>query len=377
MKKLEYSVKKIELNVATVKAIKNGATMFVLPVENEKELWNKRMDWCRSNYLPCAKAEIWDKSLIVGSYLQSRDEFYIQEDFFEHDDGSISAISEYYSPEEFCESCERLDSTLYAANSMSLKQASIIDTVYSVVVKHVQDITLEECEKICGYRDYRACYNLLNEGYEGGLDIASDNPKVFLYLIDGIERTNAKKDLDILLSPETVKLDLETLKEVLSKWRERRNIISSDPEIEYNLLSEAAEAIEELEVGEIEKFVVEVADIAILSMNWLALEGHDFNLETVEVTNIYDLKRHINLTKIKKDSVSYTFNYCVCLIEKYNYNALKLIREKINVINSRVQDPAQKIAWENGEPRAKWLKWEDQPEMTKYSPNYESCKRLI
>lgn len=49
----------------------------------------------------------------------------------------------------------------------------------SYIIKKVQDISLEECKRICGYSDYKACYNMLNENYKKSW-IEIDNPYVFL-----------------------------------------------------------------------------------------------------------------------------------------------------------------------------------------------------
>lgn len=63
--------------------------------------------------------------------------------------------------------------------------------VIDISLKKVIDLTLEECKSICGVADYKYCYNILNERYipifPSSLDIALDNPYLFVYTIENLE----------------------------------------------------------------------------------------------------------------------------------------------------------------------------------------------
>ena len=133
----------IKLSSAQIKAIEKGARSFVLEInDKDKMAWMKRMDWCKKERLAPAKAECWDMSLMALSEIKEGDLIKIHGDIL-----------------------------------------GILGRVEKVQLKRVQDLTLDECKKICTHKDYKACYNLLNEDYKNGSDIALDNPFVFLYSI--------------------------------------------------------------------------------------------------------------------------------------------------------------------------------------------------
>lgn len=60
--------------------------------------------------------------------------------------------------------------------------------ITNIRLKRVLDLTIEECVYICGVSDYKYCYNTLNKRYRTifplSLDIALDNPYLFMYTIE-------------------------------------------------------------------------------------------------------------------------------------------------------------------------------------------------
>lgn len=173
-------MKAIQINQQQVKAYKNGATMFIIPITDKnisiqldkgefiQSAYSFECDWCKGKDANCTDCyglgRRWDidcesKKEFVAKYspLQIDDEFFLE-------------YTEYAEPFNFCN-----------GNKIDFK---LLDVCLDVEVKRIQNITLDECEKVCGYKDYRSCYNLLNVNYKG-VYIACDNPYVFLITVKG------------------------------------------------------------------------------------------------------------------------------------------------------------------------------------------------
>lgn len=66
--------------------------------------------------------------------------------------------------------------------------------------------------------------------------------------------------------------------------------------------------------------------------------------------------------------------FCINETELMGYDNIKCNDEVFSEINSREQDPLQKIQWRESYPFGKWQKRKDQNPSTLYKANYESCK---
>ena len=62
-------------------------------------------------------------------------------------------------------------------------------------------------------------------------------------------------------------------------------------------------------------------------------------------------------------------------VKELGFDFIKCMSETLFEIESRQQDPEQKLLWEQrGSNGEKWQKWKEQPEDTLYKANYSKCR---
>lgn len=167
----------------------------------------------------------------------------------------------------------------------------------------------------------------------------------------------------------------------LKNWREERNIVNFGLDIQDNILDEIEEAKEELLNGRIQAFAVEVADVAIFCFNGIGQLGMDYvehkhGYERISLEALESLcdSMNISLPVATYQKLAMLISLCKDLIESHGYDFKKIVMEKIKVVSSRVQDPSQKLEWEENGVRGKWLKDKNQDKSTIYIADYDSCK---
>jgi len=67
--------------------------------------------------------------------------------------------------------------------------------------------------------------------------------------------------------------------------------------------------------------------------------------------------------------------FSVDAMMKLGYDPECALDETAKEINSRIQDPDQKVEWAEKGISGKWQKWKGQPESTKYIANYDICRK--
>ena len=134
----------------------------------------------------------------------------------------------------------------------------------------------------------------------------------------------------------------------LKVWRKDRNITKANTRVYVE------NVIEELmEIYYTDKQFIEEEKDLIMAMF--------FDAEPIGVEDTIDAIQDIQVFSINEtELMGYDNEMC-------NYEVFK-------EINSREQDPGQKIKWEKFGTDGKWLKNKYQSETTKYTADYERCK---
>lgn len=137
--------------------------------------------------------------------------------------------------------------------------------------------------------------------------------------------------------------------ENLSKWRDERNVHTPNHKQYFmNVLEELLEDMYDKE--DIQYAVQSITDAWYLD----------------------DVKIDINQTIDKMCDISvFTINE----IENNGYDYCKSMDETFKEINSRKQDPIQKMLWDRTSPQGKWKKDSNQDKTTLYKARYNECKR--
>ncbi len=185
-------MKAIQFTKEQIEARENGASKFIVPIdETIKEGYIFQGYSSRADEI--IKANFWNESIrdiqFIELPLQKGDEFFIQEEFWElsnkgYNKNFVKDKKIIYKSDK----SEKSKRTLWLdASQMQEHQSRHKDTCLGIEVKRVQDLTLEECEKVCNYKDYRACYNLLQADWDG-VHIEIDNPYIFLITYKGIQQ---------------------------------------------------------------------------------------------------------------------------------------------------------------------------------------------
>ena len=121
-----------------------------------------------------------------------------------------------------------------------------------------------------------------------------------------------------------------TNKNRLEQWRKDRNLTGPSGEIVNMLLEEVKEVEVEVKAKRINKLLGELADVIIIAANEIELMGYDSD---------------------------------------------KIVEEKIKVISSREQSPAQKEIWSKWGASGKWEKNKYQDKSTIYIADFEKWRK--
>lgn len=136
----------------------------------------------------------------------------------------------------------------------------------------------------------------------------------------------------------------------LRQWRKDRNITNADTKVYV------ANVIEELlEIYCDDKKTIEYLQEQIMDKYF------DFDNELLNKDVALDAIQDIQVFSVNET-------------ELMRYDNEKCNKEVYKHINSRRQDPIQKIEWQNNGASEKWLKDRSQPQEEIYQPKYEDCK---
>ena len=143
--------------------------------------------------------------------------------------------------------------------------------------------------------------------------------------------------------------DNKSLTQKLRQWRADRNITKADYLVFVgNILEELLEPL-------YDKNTIEDIKDEFMT-NWI--NGDDTMPDTLDII----------------DAIQDIQVFCINETELMGYDNIKCNNEVFSEINSREQDPLQKIQWRESYPFGKWQKRKDQNPSTLYKANYESCK---
>jgi hypothetical protein len=134
----------------------------------------------------------------------------------------------------------------------------------------------------------------------------------------------------------------------LKVWRKDRNITTANTRV---YVENVIEELMEIYYKD-KQFIKEEKDL-IMSMF--------FDAEPISVDDTIDAIQDIQVFSVNEtELMGYDNEMC-------NYEVFK-------EINSREQDPIQKIEWQDKKPHGKWKKWSEQPKDTLYKADYSRCK---
>ena len=89
---------------------------------------------------------------------------------------------------------------------------------------------------------------------------------------------------------------------------------------------------------------------------------------------VFSVKKPISEHEIV-DAISDIKVFSINEVENMGYDVRKTMNETILEINSRVQDPEQRLLWSEIGPVGKWKKDPDQDKSTLYKADYTTCKK--
>ena len=158
-----------------------------------------------------------------------------------------------------------------------------------------------------------------------------------------------KNEVERLLNGRGLKVESnKNLTENLREWRKDRNIIEPNTKVFIeNILEEL------LEIYYADKEMIKACKNDIMSDYFCLPELNEINtLDAIQDIQVF----------------------CINETELTGYDNVKCNNEVFKEINSREQDPLQKIQWRESYAFGKWQKRKDQNPLTLYKANYESCK---
>ena len=166
----------------------------------------------------------------------------------------------------------------------------------------------------------------------------------------------------------------------LKNWRESRNIKTFPTTIKEDMLKEVEEVRLAIKNNDIENQVEELADVAIFAFNGLGLLNINHKPTRMSIVpTLNNLESYINNISLKMpvqmvNILNIIITMCDELVTAKRYDFKKVVLEKINLLNSRLQDPQQKQDWIKNGATGKWQKMRNQPKETLYIANYGKCK---
>lgn len=137
----------------------------------------------------------------------------------------------------------------------------------------------------------------------------------------------------------------------LREWRSSRNITTPNTRV-YVL-----NAIEEL--------------LEIYYTDKKVIKQHQETIDEMFFQGLTPISEENTIDSLNDIQV-FAINEC----ELMGYDNDLTMNETIKEISSRLQDPTQKIEWQEKIPYGKWKKWAEQPKSTLYEANYADCKVL-
>ncbi len=166
----------------------------------------------------------------------------------------------------------------------------------------------------------------------------------------------------------------------LKNWRDSKNIKTFPTTIKDDLLDELREVIEAQQKLDWNNYVEELADIAIFAFNGLGLLSISHKPTRMSIVpTLNNLESYINNISLKMpvqmvNILNIIITMCDELVTVKRYDFKKVVLEKINLLNSRLQDPQQKQDWIKNGATGKWEKMKNQPKDTLYVANFGKCR---
>lgn len=175
---------------------------------------------------------------------------------------------------------------------------------------------------------------------------------------------------------------MQEIEERLKNWREKRNIILFPITLKDDILQEAEEVKQALRKQDFNNYVEELADIEIFCLNAIGLLGMRYQKRAYKIEpSLAQIESYIDKIRIELPVQTYTIlctiaTICNELITKEKYDFMKVLDEKIKVVESRKQDREQKKYWKRyGAANEKWKKSKLQEDINScYVADYSKCK---
>lgn len=140
----------------------------------------------------------------------------------------------------------------------------------------------------------------------------------------------------------------------LREWRKERNISNANTKV--FVLNTIEELLEIYFEG---KCVIDDNKHTIWNAFFTDADGND--LQPIGESNTIDTIQDIQV-------------FCINETELMGYDNNLTMNETIKEISSRVQNPQQKLEWQENGAVGKWQKWQEQDKDTLYKANYIDCK---